>query len=557
MIYPLNTDIRYTTKILSPLAKVFPDEPPKTGPERTLFTALKNETVSFQVAYSFDSQHSGFARVAVESPIAKQIRVREVILVPAAYPCHTRTDDNYVRKTPGLFPDLLRELHNSMVIIPAGQWRSLWVDVEVAAQQTSGVYPVTVLFLDHETGLELCCAQTTITIYDAVLPEQTLIRTEWFHGDCLSDYYKFPVFSEEHWVVMERFIALAVKRGVNMILTPQFTPPLDTAKGGDRTAIQLVDVVMDNGVYSFDFTKMKRWVDMCLNAGIRYFEMSHLFTQWGATAAPKIMAVVDGVSQQLFGWDSLAVGGEYTQFLHEYIPALITKLREWRIEKNTMFHISDEPTLEQIESYMAAKGSVAGLLEGFPIIDALSDYNFYKAGAVVKPVCAIDHIHTFLENGAEHLWSYYCTTQCLEVSNRFMAMPSARNRIYGVQLFKYDIEGILHWGYNFYNSFNSAWTIDPYQVTDSAGCYPSGDPFLVYPDDNGYPEESIRCMVQYHAMADLRAMQYLKQLTNKDFVMGLIEEDLSQPITFREYPKSDDYLLTLRNRINCEIADRL
>ena len=36
-------------------------------------------------------------------------------------------------------------------------------------------------------------------------------------------------------------------------------------------------------------------------------------------------------------------------------------------------------------------------------------------------------------------------------------------------------------------------------------------------------------------------------------VMELIEGDLAEPLTFRRFPKSDMYLLTLRNRINREI----
>ena len=35
--------------------------------------------------------------------------------------------------------------------------------------------------------------------------------------------------------------------------------------------------------------------------------------------------------------------------------------------------------------------------------------------------------------------------------------------------------------------------------------------------------------------------------------MELIEGDLAEPLTFRRFPKSDMYLLTLRNRINREI----
>lgn len=152
------------------------------------------------------------------------------------------------------------------------------------------------------------------------------------------------------------------------------------------------------------------------------------------------------------------------------------------------------------------------------------------------------------------MWTYYCTGQYYEVSNRFMSMPSARNRIYGVQLYKYDIVGILHWGYNFYNSQFSIEHINPYEVTDAGNAFPAGDPFLVYPGADGHPEESIRMMVHDEAMADLRALELLESLTSKEHVMELIEGELFEPLTFCTYPKSEMYLITLRNRINREIG---
>ena len=32
-----------------------------------------------------------------------------------------------------------------------------------------------------------------VEVIPAVLPPQKLIRTEWFHGDCLADYYHVPI----------------------------------------------------------------------------------------------------------------------------------------------------------------------------------------------------------------------------------------------------------------------------------------------------------------------------------------------------------------------------
>nr|WP_330387739.1 DUF4091 domain-containing protein [Lacrimispora sphenoides] len=123
----------------------------------------------------------------------------------------------------------------------------------------------------------------------------------------------------------------------------------------------------------------------------------------------------------------------------------------------------------------------------------------------------------FLDHKVPHLWSYYCTAQCVDVANRFMAMPSARNRVYGLQVYKYGIEGILHWGFNFYNSAFSLRHLNSYEVTDCDGSFPSGDAFLVYPGPDGVPEESIRLMVLYEAIQDHRALKLLEQY----IVMGV------------------------------------
>lgn len=94
---------------------------------------------------------------------------------------------------------------------------------------------------------------------------------------------------------------------------------------------------------------------MCKKDGIRYFEMSHLFSQWGAVAAPKIVGMVDGAEQVLFGWDTPAAGGEYEKFLRIYLPQLKQKLEELGVLEEAYFHISDEPNLNQIDSYQGSK----------------------------------------------------------------------------------------------------------------------------------------------------------------------------------------------------------
>ena len=174
---------------------------------------------------------------------------------------------------------------------------------------------------------------------------------------------------------------------------------------------------------------------------------------------------------------------------------------------------------------------------------------------MARPVPAINHMDEFVAAKIPGLWTYYCVGQHRDVTNMFMAMPSARNRILGVQLYKYDIEGFLQWGYNFYGTQYSDYQVDPYAVTDGEAFTPSGDCFQVYPGEGGEPEESIRMMVTCHAMQDLRAMRLLESLRGRDAVMALIEDGLSEPLSFTRYPKDAMYLLNLRHRINRAIAE--
>lgn len=546
--------MKYEMKLLSSLAKVFQDEIPVYQMECQILSGLWGETVSFQAAYTTDNPLREILELKVESPIKDAVKVRSVEQVPVGRATNGIVDDNYLKTTSGLYPDLLREIRDDRVIACSHQWRSLWIDVELTKEIPAGEYDIKISLLKE--GEEVCSVVMKITVIGAELQKQKIMHTEWMHADCLADYYQVDVFSEKHWEILENFFHEYVKRGCNMMLTPLFTSPLDTAVGGERTTTQLIEVTVENGEYKFGFDKLKRWIDLCKKCGILYFEMSHLFSQWGAKYAPKIVAFVDGKEEKIFGWHTPAVG-EYTRFLQSFLPQLIEKLKEWGIDQVTYFHISDEPGEKDLEIYRKAKESLGNMLDGFHTFDALSSYEFYKHGLVETPIPGNNEIDEFLEHGLTDMWTYYCTGQFYEVSNRFMSMPSARNRIYGVQLYKYKIAGILHWGYNFYNTQFSLEHINPYEVTDSGNAFPSGDPFLVYPGKGGVPEESIRMMVHYEAMTDLRALNMLEELTSREHVMELIEGELAEPLTFKRYPKSDMYLLSLRYRVNKEIAKYL
>lgn len=531
---------------LSSLAKVFLHR--IYGDAFSSGSLLRNEEYSFQIAYMLEgSLVKRRYQVSVDSPLADCITIRRVVNVPSEMPSFPGTDGNYITKEPGLFPDPLIPLNGKELETAPGLFHSLWVTVKPNGKIPPGEYPVSVTLTDEEDGA-VVSATITLTVINALLPEQTLIHTQWFHTDSIASYYNLEIFSPAHWNWIEKFMQTAVANGINMILTPIFTPPLDTRPGGERPTVQLVDVFVEQGVYRFGFERLKHWVDLARRVGYRYFEISHLFTQWGAEHSPKIMVNVDGEYQRIFGWETEAASEEYSRFLHTFLPALSDFLKKEGIWGNSFFHVSDEPHSHQLESYRRASQLLRDCLPDCRSIDALSEYEFYEQGLVQTPVPCLEALQEFFDHGVDPLWTYYCCSEGNEVSNRFFAMPSARNRILGIQLFKYNITGFLQWGYNFYYSQLCTEKINPWLTTDAGNAFPSGDAFCVYPGEDQVIE-SIGLKVFHEGLQDLRALQLLEKKIGRSGVIQLLEDGI-EPITMFRYPREEQYLLKLRERVN-------
>ena len=361
------------------------------------------------------------------------------------------------------------------------------------------------------------------------------------------------IYSKEHWALLDKYMRMAAEHGMNMILTPVFTPALDTEIGKERPCTQLVEITKNDVGYHFDFARLARWVETAKDCGISKFEISHFFTQWGAKCAPNIYVTENGERKLKFGWHTAAADPEYAALLHALLPQLLTFFEEVGVEKSDlMFHISDEPSEEHKADYLKAKAVVEPHLLGCILRDALSSYDYYTEGLVKHPVVATNHITPFIENDVPDLWAYTCCSQCVDVGNRFLAMPSNRNRILGVQMWKYHITGFLHWGYNFWNSQLSKAVIDPFKVTDAGGAFPGGDGFSVYPGENG-PLPSLRQKVFAMALYDMRALSLAEEKLGRESVLKLFGD--GESMTFANYPRTSSYLPDLRERVNEAIGN--
>ena len=535
----------------SSLEKIFPNDIPdikKLGKA----SILKGEVFSFQIVCYSDTCVDITA--GCESDL--DVTIREVMLTPCEVPANDRSENAFILKNScGLYPDALME--QEFFRLPAEQYRSIWVTVKTSADTVSALHRIEIKLHAKSTRNNDCCdscCSIDLDVLPAVLPEQQLIHTQWFHADCIYTRYKVGCWSSEHWELLEKYFRNFSSHGINMLLTPLWTPPLDTAVGGERPTVQLLDIIYDNGVFSFDFSRLGKWISLAQKCGIKYFEMAHPFTQWGAEHAPKIIVRVNQKDEKMFGWHTDSCGEDYTAFLRQLFPQLLEFLEKSGVKDNCFFHVSDEPGVGHIPVYSKCAALIKELTNDGNIIDALSSIDFYRLGLVKTPIPGNNHIEEFKNGNVNPLWTYYCCSQTLKVPNRFFNFPSARNRIMGVMMYIYGVAGFLQWGYNFWYSRHSVKTdIDPFRVTDADRSFPSGDAFMVYPGTDG-PVDSIRHEVMREALQDLSALKKLESLCGKEKVFNLIHQDIDYQITMENYPHSAEWLLDLRERINKEIA---
>ena len=562
-------------RLISALEKVLQETSELKAPEFRSDVAARGEIYSFQIAVRSDD----FTIMRIESASELNTRVRVVKSVPVLY-AGTGADTDVINgNKPGFYPDLLDDPDfGEQFRLVKNIWQCLWVTVYVGKDQKPGKYPIEIGIRNMGTNEVEAKPVFDLEVLDFELVPQTLSNYNWFHVDCLFDYYKVPCWSEDHWQIIENFARNAHDHGVTMLYTPLWTPPLDTAVGHSRPTCQLLDITLDLSTltYSFNFDRLRRYIELGQSIGFKEFGMSHLFTQWGAKCCPKIQATLINSARSIaterygaqhdwkkfvadqfttiFSWNIESTSQEYADFLKQLFPALLPVLREYGLGKeNCFFSLSDEPHNDHLETYSKCVELTRPLLEEFETIEALSHLDFYNKGLVKHPVPSISKIEEFKE-AVSPLWGYYCCGPEAGYPNRFIGMPSRRPRSFGMLAYIYDLAGFLHWGFNFYYSQYSWRAVDPFFTTYAGGAFPAGDSYLVYPGKYGDPLDSLRHESFFAGLQDLRACRTLEKKIGREAVLALLNEGAPRPLKMNDFPACDEFLLGKRRAIYEAIA---
>lgn len=541
-------------------------------------SVLKNQPFSFELIYKSETELRQPVTLSVKTELpCEEYRID---CVPVTFASNDNDERGYVSSLPGLYPDLLeprpadpeliikggdKNNPDSEFLINGNRFekdtkyllnankqipQSLLVTINPNRETlNAGTYDITCTLRSLVSLTELGKVTLKLTVIDALLPKQTECYTNWFHVDSLCEFYKVEPYSEEFYEIFRSFIKNASKYRMNTLLTPAFTPALDTPIGTARRNVQLVDVEKVNGEWKFGFDRLKRFMREASDCGIEFFEHCHLFSQWGAAHAPCIYNVKN---ELIFGWDTDASSEEYREFIRQYLKEYINFARsEGYRDKQLIFHISDEPSKKHLDPYKKAHDMISDIIDGFDQIDALTDVDFYSTGLVKTPVAFINQAEEF-KNNCPNFWLYYtCGPYAKNCSNRLITNTAARTRVLGLQMYYYNAKGFLQWGYNFYYDRMSEGWYDP-RVNPNGYKLMPGCAYLCYPEKDG-AVPSLREVHMSEAFDDIQRLKLLESYIGRDKVIEFCEEMLGK-VSNTLIPEDND-LFILSEKINQKIAE--
>lgn len=533
MVQPFAPVAASSTWIASSLRRFYPRSAAESDAPFQLEMA-RGERSSFQAVVRTGDAAERLSG-AVIAPRGIEVLIRRVGYVPLKHfntdtPEDERDGNGFV---PGLAPDPL--LPESSFEAPPNEAHAFWITVAVGKNVKPGAVSVQVRTQTGDRPPETRAVRLVVHP-SFVPPRRDFPVTQWFYADALCDFYHLKPFEPRFWSVLKSYVDNVVSHGQNMLYVPMLTPSTD----GVKRPTQLLRITRDGEHYNFDWSNVKRWVDLAKSSGIEYFEWSHLFTQWGCKNAVRIYEGDIAKENLLLPANTPATAKTYRNFLGQLLPQLHEFVVKEGIEKTSYFHISDEPSGEEaLSNYRAARSMVRSIAPWMRMMDAMSELQFAKEGLIDVPVPILNTAPDFIHAGYD-AWAYFCGGPRGRYLNRLMDTPLPKIRMTGWLLYRLGAHGFLHWGYNYWYKSQTRTMIDPFneQSGDAWPGWAYGDTFVVYPGPNG-PIDSIRWEVFAESLRDYALLQAARIPTGDPLLADLHD--------YADFPKSEKWIAEARH----------
>jgi hypothetical protein len=411
----------------------------------------------------------------------------------------------------GYYPDPI--LEEESINVAFGNTQPVWVTIPVPADAVDGMYTGKVTLTGRAGGKAFSVSRDfAVKVYPVVVEKTSLWVTNWFSLDTarikwMNGGVPFEPWSEQHWGYIRELARMMGEYRQNVARIS----PLDLAV-----------YTFADANWTIDFSRFSRVVDIFKEEGvIGMIDGGHIGARYneqviGWGRAPFYVRVPGADQGGERNYDLLPISDPQAKgFYRDFFRALKEELVKKGIENSYLQYIADEPTSENVASYLEIARYVKEIWPEVRIIEATHSKDLEDVVDIYVP--QLDFMHkdyTFYneinkKGNGKQAWFYTCLSPKGEYANRFIELPLLKTRYIHWLNFRYNIPGYLHWGLN-------QWRHDPWgeqtSINYAGNILPGGDSWIIYPKDG-----KLLSSVRYEAMRDgIVDYELLKMLEAKN-----------------------------------------
>ena len=527
-------------------------------------TGIRGSFAAFQVAVSCDTDFT-----LATSPIAHFPMEKGNTLLRLANTCSLPmqmhiigcvTDDDRSQKS-----DILMD--KDYAVYRKHGVAMVWVQIDLPATTPPGRYEGSLHVYESDFfGDETICGQLTytLTVSPYTLPplsDSRFILNLWQHTTSIARTYEVDRFGDDHFALLERFIAPLARLGQRCVSVIASDAPWAgqmshrcSEDDSDMVEYNMIRIRRDReGRFHYDYSVMQRYIDLCFRHGIDgYIEVFGLAGIWqdeeygfGKFASDhpdalklKYLDEADGCCK----W--MREGAQ--------IDAYVTALQDYFIQCGLIDRVRlfvDEPMDTELFQRIAER-----LYKAAPEFRLSVAINHTAHIKTLKDNC--DMFSIILPSVGEE-WETLCELRrdsdkmftwyvCCgpKFPNMFISSHLLESRLIGFLTDRLGLRGFLRWDYCLYN--RSPMTDSRWQT------FHAGDAFFVYPGRDGRPLLSLRYIQLLRGVEDYLMAEQLRreQPDRAEKVLKTVADDLF----LKEDPRN---LLVIDERLPAENYYRL
>jgi sialidase-1 len=403
-------------------------------------------------------------------------------------------------------------LRDGPVDVPAGSNQPVWLTITPPATLPAGTYVAGLRVsakAQHPLVHELVVDVADVTVPD---PEDyDFYLNLWLQPDAIAYAHQVPLYSEDHWRLLDVYLADMASRGQKVINAAIIEDPWEIRWPDGTWRAQtyypfhsLVDWRYDGTSWDFDYTVFDRYVEASLRAGIGPDIRVYALLMFGGRERLYYTDTRTGEKVR----EVVQLGdARWRQAWSAFLTDFERHLRERGWFEHTMLAFDERPasTMAAVRDFLA---------ESAPAFADKIHIAVYSMD-VDLTIPDISFAHGLLPELTPELLSerrkagyrttFYTTGGPL-TPNTITATPPIGARLLPWIPVQKGLDGYLRWSYN-------SWPADPF--TDPAYRYAQGDEYIVYPGDDG-PMSSIRWETFRDGVVDHELLRQLARRAGED-----------------------------------------